>query len=164
MDIPFVIAKAVVDHTDGDKGDTFHAYGCELSAALLLISSCVAAPFIAVNETAGASEIQRRSDLIALLSPAARNRFFGSHYFDYSTRPGGPFANFRFFDLDKGEFWTNLVLAPFLAILTTRLLGIAWGESCGGYAVESHSTARQAAENIERDMAIEVLYSMGEAL
>jgi hypothetical protein len=63
-----------------------------------------------------------------LLSPAARNRFFGSHYFDYSTRPGGPFVNFRFFDLDRGEFWTNLALAVFFAIVTTRL-GIAWGES-----------------------------------
>ncbi len=63
-----------------------------------------------------------------LLSPAARNRFFGSHYFDYSTRPTGPFANFRFFDMDRGEFRTNLALALFFAILMTRL-GIAWGES-----------------------------------
>jgi hypothetical membrane protein len=63
-----------------------------------------------------------------LLSPAGRNRFFGSHYFDYSTRPGGPFASFRFFDLDRGEFWTNLALALFFAIVTTRL-GMAWGES-----------------------------------
>lgn len=35
MGIPFVIAKAVVDHTDGNKGDTFHSYGCKLSAAFL---------------------------------------------------------------------------------------------------------------------------------
>ena len=63
-----------------------------------------------------------------MLSPAARNWFFGAHYFDYGTRPGGPFANFTFFDLDKGEFWTNLALALFFAILTTRL-GIAWGDS-----------------------------------
>jgi hypothetical protein len=63
-----------------------------------------------------------------LLSPAARNWFFGSHYFDYSTRPTGPFANFRFFDMDRGEFRTNLALALFFAILMTRL-GIAWGES-----------------------------------
>jgi hypothetical protein len=63
-----------------------------------------------------------------MLSPAARNWFFGGHYFDYGTRPGGPFANFKFFDLDKGEFWTNLALALFFAILTTRL-GIAWGDS-----------------------------------
>jgi hypothetical protein len=63
-----------------------------------------------------------------MLSPAARNWFFGGHYFDYGTRPGGPFANFKFFDLDRGEFWTNLALALFFAILTTRL-GIAWGDS-----------------------------------
>jgi hypothetical protein len=64
---------------------------------------------------------------IFLLSPAARNWFFGSHYFDYATRPWSPFANFKFF-LDTGEFWTNLGLALFFAILTTRL-GLAWGES-----------------------------------
>jgi len=63
-----------------------------------------------------------------LLSPPARNWFFGSHYFDYSTRPGGPLARFQFFDMDKGAFWTNLALALFFAILTTRL-GMAWGES-----------------------------------
>jgi hypothetical protein len=63
-----------------------------------------------------------------LLSPAARNWFFGSHYFDYSTRPGGALARFQFFDMDKGAFWFNLTLALFFAILTTRL-GMAWGES-----------------------------------
>jgi len=63
-----------------------------------------------------------------LLSPPARNWFFGSHYFDYSTRPGGPLARFQFFDMDKGAFWTNLALALFFAILTTRV-GMAWGES-----------------------------------
>jgi hypothetical protein len=63
-----------------------------------------------------------------LLSPAARNWFFGSHYFDYSTRPAGPIAHFLFFDMDKGSFWTNLALALFFAILMTRL-GMAWGES-----------------------------------
>ncbi len=63
-----------------------------------------------------------------LLSPAARNWFFGSHYFDYSTRPGGALARFQFFDMDKGAFWFNLTLALFFAVLTTRL-GMAWGES-----------------------------------
>jgi hypothetical protein len=63
-----------------------------------------------------------------LLSPAARNWFFGSHYFDYATRPAGPIARFLFFDMDKGEFRTNLALALFFAILMTRL-GMAWGES-----------------------------------
>jgi hypothetical protein len=63
-----------------------------------------------------------------LLSPAARNWFFGSHYFDYSTRPGGSLAQFQFFDMDKGAFWFNLTLALIFAILTTRV-GMAWGES-----------------------------------
>ena len=63
-----------------------------------------------------------------LLSPAARNWFFGVIYQDYATRPNGPIANFQFIDLDRGEFWTNLALAVFCAIVTARL-GMAWGES-----------------------------------
>lgn len=63
-----------------------------------------------------------------LLSPAARNWFFGAHYLDYATRPTSPIANFQYFDMDKGEFWTNLALGLFFAVLTTRL-GMAWGES-----------------------------------
>jgi hypothetical protein len=63
-----------------------------------------------------------------LLSPAARNWFFGSHYFEYTARPTGPIVNFKFYDLDHGDFWTNLALALFFAILTTRL-GLAWGDS-----------------------------------
>ena len=63
-----------------------------------------------------------------LLSPAARNWFFGMIYQDYATRPNGPIAKFQFIDLDRGEFRTNLALAVFFAIVTSRL-GIAWGES-----------------------------------
>jgi len=63
-----------------------------------------------------------------LLSPAARNWFFGSHYFGYATHPASAIAKFIFFDMDRGEFWTNLALALFFAILTTRL-GMAWGDS-----------------------------------
>jgi hypothetical protein len=63
-----------------------------------------------------------------LLSPAARNRFFGSHYFDYGTRPWSQFAHFQFFDMDKGAFRTNLALALFFAILMTGL-GSVWAES-----------------------------------
>src|SRR5258705_1205254 len=63
-----------------------------------------------------------------LLSPGARNWFFGSHYVDFMTRPTSPISNFQFIDMDRGEFWTNLTLALFFAILMTRL-GMAWGES-----------------------------------
>src|SRR5205823_11521150 len=63
-----------------------------------------------------------------LLSPAARNWFFGAHYIDYLTTPTSPIARFQFLDMDRGEFWTNLVLALFFAILMTRL-GMAWGDS-----------------------------------
>ena len=63
-----------------------------------------------------------------LLSPGARNWFFGSHYVDFMTRPTSPIATFRFLDMDRGDFWTNLTLAWFFASLMTRL-GMAWGES-----------------------------------
>ena len=63
-----------------------------------------------------------------LLSPAARNWFFGSHYVDFMTRPTSPISTFRFIDMDKGDFWTNMALALFFAILMTRL-GMAWGDS-----------------------------------
>ena len=49
-------------------------------------------------------------------------------YQDYTTRPNGPIAKFQFIDLDRGDFWTNLTLAVFFAIVTSRL-GMAWGES-----------------------------------
>ena len=63
-----------------------------------------------------------------LLSPGGRNWFFGTHYVDYVTRPASPIATFRFLDMDRGDFWTNLALAWFFAILMTRL-GMAWGSS-----------------------------------
>jgi hypothetical protein len=63
-----------------------------------------------------------------MLSPAARNRFFGAHYIDFLTRPTSPIARYQFLDMDRGDFWTNLALALFFAILTTRL-GMSWGES-----------------------------------
>ncbi|HTM51139.1 MAG TPA: hypothetical protein VL285_20730 [Bryobacteraceae bacterium] len=63
-----------------------------------------------------------------MLSPAARNWFFGAHYIDFLTRPTSPIARYQFLDMDRGDFWTNLALALFFAILTTRL-GIGWGES-----------------------------------
>ena len=63
-----------------------------------------------------------------MLSPAARNRFFGAHYIDFLTRPTSPIARYQFLDMDRGDFWTNLALALFFAILTTRL-GMVWGES-----------------------------------
>jgi hypothetical protein len=63
-----------------------------------------------------------------LLSPWARNWFFGSHYVDYMTPPASPIARFVFLDMDRGDFWTNLTLALLSAILLTRL-GMAWGES-----------------------------------
>ena len=49
-------------------------------------------------------------------------------YMDYTVRPTSPVAHFQFIDMDRGELWTNLALAVFYAIVTTRL-GIAWGES-----------------------------------
>ena len=63
-----------------------------------------------------------------LLSPAGRNRLFGTIFIDYSARPDGALSQFRFFDLDKGAFPANLALAVVCAIVTARL-GIAWSDS-----------------------------------
>jgi hypothetical protein len=63
-----------------------------------------------------------------MLSPASRNWFFGSHYVDFMTPPTSRISTFQFLDMDRGDFWTNLALALFFAILMTRL-GTARGES-----------------------------------
>jgi hypothetical protein len=63
-----------------------------------------------------------------LLSPTARTWPTGVIYMDYGTPPAGAIANFRFFDIDKGDFWTNLILGIFLAIVTVRM-GMVWADS-----------------------------------
>ncbi len=62
-----------------------------------------------------------------LMSPAARNWFFGAHLFDYLTGPNSRLARGIFAqETPISLFWQNLALAFVFAILMSRL-GIAWG-------------------------------------
>jgi len=63
-----------------------------------------------------------------LLSPGARNWFFGSNYFDYLTSPDTDLFQNRFEPSVSGAgFWSRLAWAAVVSILMTRL-GIRWGE------------------------------------
>ncbi len=63
-----------------------------------------------------------------LMSPGARNWFFGTHYFDYNVRPTSYYYRYLFLPVEKTarEFWTEMGGALFAAVVTTRL-GLAWG-------------------------------------
>jgi hypothetical protein len=62
-----------------------------------------------------------------LMSPAARNRFFGTIYFGYYTSPTSLTMRYKFLPTEAGSaFWTELSWAIATAILTTRL-GLAMG-------------------------------------
>jgi hypothetical protein len=64
-----------------------------------------------------------------LQTPAARNWIFGADYFEYSTRPESFFVRHLFFpeEATRAEFWRNMALALFSALLSTRA-GLAWGD------------------------------------
>jgi hypothetical protein len=63
-----------------------------------------------------------------LMSPAARNRFFGAIYFDYNLRPSSFYVRHLFLPTEpSAEFLTQIALAILFAAVTTRI-GIAWGE------------------------------------
>jgi hypothetical protein len=62
-----------------------------------------------------------------LMSPRARNWFFGAKYFEYFASPNSLYVHYRFFAAEKGALlWQEMGLALASAILTTRL-GIAAG-------------------------------------
>jgi hypothetical protein len=62
-----------------------------------------------------------------LMSPLARNRVFGTHYFQYNGNPNGYYVRYLFFPADSsGHFWGEMATALAAAILTTQL-GLAWG-------------------------------------
>lgn len=65
---------------------------------------------------------------IFLCSPAARNAFFGSGYFDYNTRPTSYQARYLFVPVEHsaGQFWMHIAMAVVFATLSIRL-GLAWG-------------------------------------
>jgi hypothetical protein len=62
-----------------------------------------------------------------LMSPWARNWFFGAKYFEYFTPPNSLYVHYRFLAAEKGVLlWREIGLTLASAILTTRL-GIAAG-------------------------------------
>lgn len=63
-----------------------------------------------------------------LMSPAARNWVFGSHYHDYATGPNAFSVRGLFrSETVPGLFWQNMGLAVLFSVLMTRI-GIAWGD------------------------------------
>jgi hypothetical protein len=54
-----------------------------------------------------------------LMLPIARNRFFGAHYMDYSTRPTSAYARFQFLNRDPTSalFWRGMIIAFLLSCL-----------------------------------------------
>ena len=69
-----------------------------------------------------------------MLSPAARNYFFGVDHWDYSSRPG-PWR-YQYWNLDTDQYGTwsltafleRMLEAVIIAIVSSRL-GLAWGRS-----------------------------------
>jgi hypothetical protein len=62
-----------------------------------------------------------------LMSPWARNWFFGAKYFGYYAQPTSIYVNYRFLAMETGaDLWKQLAIALGMAIFTTRL-GIAAG-------------------------------------
>jgi hypothetical protein len=63
-----------------------------------------------------------------LMSPAARNAAFGTHYFDYATDVAS--YNYEFAPVEKTarEFWKVMGFALLAAMATSRI-GLAWGAS-----------------------------------
>jgi hypothetical protein len=61
-----------------------------------------------------------------LMSPGARNGFFGSNYYDYFQSPNGYLATNRYVPLENAaQFRTNMMLAPLFAMLSAWLgLGV----------------------------------------
>lgn len=62
-----------------------------------------------------------------LMSPAARNWFFGTRYFGYYTQPTSTYARYLFFHTETGAgLWSEAAIALATAVLGTRL-GLAAG-------------------------------------
>jgi hypothetical protein len=64
-----------------------------------------------------------------LVSPLARNRIFGMHYFPYMMRPSEYHLAWEFVVYEKTQiaFWTGIGIACIASILSARL-GLAWGD------------------------------------
>jgi hypothetical protein len=64
-----------------------------------------------------------------LMSPGARNWFFGMAYFAYFDPAGLLYDPYQFQIAEKtrGEFWTTLIAALVVSVITARL-GLSWGD------------------------------------
>ncbi|MSV28448.1 MAG: hypothetical protein EXQ52_06850 [Bryobacterales bacterium] len=64
-----------------------------------------------------------------LMSPAARNWFLGSIYFDFNIHPASSYVKHLFYSTEQTpvQFWAGMAAAAACAVLSTRV-GIAWGE------------------------------------
>ena len=63
-----------------------------------------------------------------LMSPAARNAFWGSIYFDYNTPPQSLYFQHKFFPPETAQlFWTRMAEAVLFAMVSTWL-GLAGGD------------------------------------
>ncbi len=64
-----------------------------------------------------------------LMSPAARNRFLGSIYFDFNIHPASSYVRHLFYSTERTpvQFWAGMAAAAACAVLSTRA-GIAWGD------------------------------------
>jgi hypothetical protein len=60
-----------------------------------------------------------------LMSPAARNWFFGTKYFNYGVPPTSLYARYLFYPEKAGVFPKEMALAVLFAMVTTWL-GLAW--------------------------------------
>jgi hypothetical protein len=58
-----------------------------------------------------------------MLSPAARNWFFGGHYVDFGTPAGSPLARFEYFyrEPEAAQFWRGMVMAALMACVMSWL-------------------------------------------
>jgi hypothetical protein len=52
-----------------------------------------------------------------LMTPLARNRFFGAHYMGYSTPAQSAYARHLFYPNETQQFWPGMLLAAFLSCL-----------------------------------------------
>jgi hypothetical protein len=52
-----------------------------------------------------------------MLTPAARNWFFGSGYLDFSSGPRSPLARYEFFDREPtaAMFWRGMAIAALMS-------------------------------------------------
>ena len=64
-----------------------------------------------------------------LMTPRARNWFFGAMYFDFSTRPTSPYARYAFFFREPTamQFWRGMLVAALMSCVMTWI-GVRAGQ------------------------------------